>query len=444
MMQARPHPGQPAVIVVDLDRTVTLADTLHESALGMLRGQPWRVFTLPWLLWRSRRGLRAAVGERTGPDVTLLPYNSPLVDWLRAQQADGRRIVLRTTGSVRTARSVAEHLGLGDAEIAAEGSAAPGGGAAPSSAADRTQAAAAFPRRRLTMGDCRRVLRVHQWLKNLLLAVPLLAAHRAHDPAALHLLLVAFIAFSLCASAAYVVNDLIDLESDRRHPRKRHRPFAAGVLSVRAGVVLAPALAAAGFALGSLAGPAFLVTLGAYTAVSLAYSALLKRHALVDCLTLAGLYTLRIVAGGAAVAIMPSFWLLTFSVFIFLSLAFLKRYAELQALATAGRRDAPGRGYAVSDSPLVLAFGVTSGQAAVLVLALYLQSDTVIALYRAPQLIWCAVPLLLFWVSWAWLKAHRGEMHDDPVVFAVQDPTSRAVALLLAATFVLAAAGLGG
>lgn len=441
----------PATIEVDLDRTLVWSDALHETALGALRREPLKMFSLPWLMWRSRERLRTALRGQPGPDASLLPYNRPLVEWLRTQRAAGSRIVLRTAGDLRMARAVADHLKLPDAQVsdAVEGAGdrAPDDGigrAAPATTGDRASGAVDFPRPPPTPADWRRLLRVHQWLKNLLLAVPLLAAHQVDDPWALGMLLAAFIAFSLCASAGYVVNDLLDLESDRRHPRKRQRPFAAGVLPVKSGVALAPALAALGLAVGSLAGPVFMTALVGYLAASLLYSSWLKRHAVVDCLTLASLYTLRVIAGAAAVAIFPSFWLIVFSGFMFLSLAFMKRYAELQALAAAGRRDTPGRGYAVADAPLVLALGIAAGQTAVLVLALYLQGDTVAALYRTPEIIWSAVPLLLFWVNWAWLKAHRGEMHDDPVVFAVNDPASRTVAVLLLATFLLASTGLGG
>jgi len=284
---------------------------------------------------------------------------------------------------------------------------------------------------------------VHQWLKNVLLFVPLLAAHQIGNIQSLSTLILAFISFSLCASAVYMTNDLLDLESDRRHPRKRNRPFAAATLPIAAGAVIAPLFAITSLALGALVGSAFLAWLIVYFGLTTAYSLALKRIALVDCLTLAALYTLRIIAGAAAVSVILSFWLLAFSVFIFLSLAFVKRYAELQVQAQAGNSHAHGRGYAVSDAPLVQTLGIAAGYSAVLVLALYLHSETVTALYAQPVLIWFAVPLLLFWISWVWLKAHRGEMHDDPIVFAIKDKASLAIAGLTAAAFVLATKGIG-
>jgi 4-hydroxybenzoate polyprenyltransferase len=272
------------------------------------------------------------------------------------------------------------------------------------------------------------------------LAVPLLAAHQYSDATLLQLLLPAFCAFCLCSSAVYVSNDLLDLESDRKHPHKRMRPFAAGTLPVWKGLVTVPLLTGGGFLLAHAVGPCFVGVVSVYFAVTLAYSLWLKRCVLVDCMTLTALYTLRIVAGAVATDIPPSFWLLAFSVFLFLSLAFVKRYAELQVQEAAGSDRAHGRGYYVADRPLLLALGIAAAYAAVLVLALYLDGDVVVQLYARPEWLWAAVPVMLFWMSWVWIKAHRGEMYDDPIAFALRDPTSLACAGLLAVTFVLAAA----
>jgi 4-hydroxybenzoate polyprenyltransferase len=283
---------------------------------------------------------------------------------------------------------------------------------------------------------------LHQWLKNLLLFVPLLAAHQISNIQFLSTLILAFLSFSLCASAIYIGNDLLDLESDRKHPRKRFRPFASASISIKVGVMLAPLLVIAGFALGMIVGIAFTAWLAAYFLLTCAYSLYLKRFALIDCLTLAALYTLRIIAGAAAVAIPLSFWLLAFSVFIFLSLAFVKRYAELQTLEKVGNLQAHGRGYAVTDAPLIQTLGIAAGYASILVLALYLHGETVVTLYAQPQMIWFAVPLMLFWVSRVWMKAHRGEMHDDPIVFAIKDKSSLTVAALIIISFLLAIKGI--
>ena len=220
-----------------------------------------------------------------------------------------------------------------------------------------------------------RAIRMHQWLKNLLLLVPLIAAHRIDEVELLATALLAFFSFSLCASSAYVVNDLLDLRADRHHPRKRYRPFAAGALSVKQGLLLSPTLLAGGLGLGALVSTPFLGTVALYYALTLAYSLSIKNRVVADIMFLAGLYTLRIIAGGVAVQIVPSFWLLAFSMFIFLSLAIVKRYSEIAGLRNTDQMTTIGRGYRLSDLPTLLSLGAASGYTAVLVLALYINSD---------------------------------------------------------------------
>jgi 4-hydroxybenzoate polyprenyltransferase len=269
-----------------------------------------------------------------------------------------------------------------------------------------------------------RALRLHQWLKNLLLFLPLLGAHQMFNPALLFKAIVAFLAFGLCASAVYIVNDLMDLDSDRHHPRKRSRPFAAGLISPISGVVMASVLVAAAFAIAFVVAPAFLGWLLVYFTVTVAYTFLLKRKEIVDALALAALYTLRIIAGGAAVGLPTSFWLLAFSMFLFLSLAFVKRYSELRVMMQQGRDAAKGRGYRTDDLPLIQTLGVVSGFAAALVLALYINGESVLTLYQRPEVMWLTVPILLYWITRIWIKTHRGLMHDDPVLFAIKDRVS--------------------
>ena len=233
----------------------------------------------------------------------------------------------------------------------------------------------------------------------------------------------------------------MDLESDRRHPRKRFRPFASANLPVLHGVIAAPLLVAASFLLGTVVGVDFLFALLIYLFLTATYSFSLKRLVLVDCLTLATLYTMRIIAGAAAVSVSLSFWLLAFSIFIFLSLALVKRYAELLVQSREGKNSAHGRGYFVTDAPLLQTLGVSSGYISTLVIALYLRSENVISMYAQPLAIWLLIPILLFWVSWVWLKSSRGEMHDDPIVFAAKDRTSLSVAVITALVFLYAAIG---
>jgi 4-hydroxybenzoate polyprenyltransferase len=274
-----------------------------------------------------------------------------------------------------------------------------------------------------------------------LIFLPLLAAHQVTDTAALAVAFIAFFAFGLSASAVYVLNDLLDLPADRRHPHKRRRPFASGSLPLSTGLLAAPALLLGAAALSLMLPPAFAAVLVGYFVITSAYSFGLKRLPVVDVMCLAGLYTIRVVAGAAAVATMPSFWLLAFSMFIFLSLALVKRYTELDGLRKRGELTANGRGWHVDDLTLVQSLGTSSGLLCVLVLALYIDSVPAQRLYATPEILWLICPLLLYWVSRLWLKAHRGEVHDDPVVFALRDRVSLLIGALCAFIVGLAAIG---
>lgn len=276
-------------------------------------------------------------------------------------------------------------------------------------------------------------LRPHQWAKNLLVFVPLLGAHRWRDPGALRAALLAFVAFDLVASASYVVNDLRDLEADRAHPEKRHRPFASGALGARSAVVLVSALLASAVALASRLPATFALLLAGYFVATLAYSFGLKRQVALDVLLLAGLYTVRMFAGGFATGVPVSEWLASFSMFLFLSLAFVKRASELGRAGGA----LPGRGYRPEDREVVFAMGIAAGYLSVLVLALYVSSQDVRRLYPRPAWLWTLCPLLLYWVSRLWVRARRGEVHHDPLVFALRDPVTWAVGALGALAVVL-------
>ena len=467
-------------LVVDLDGTLILTDLLHESVMALLRQAPLEALKIPIWLAQGKARLKAELARRVNIDPATLPYNQPFLAWLRMQQARGRRLILATASDERLAKQVADHLGLFEAVLASDGktnlagpnkrqrlvadfglqgyayagnsnadlavwqgaatavvvNARPSLGrqAARSTPVEHEQAAA-----RAGWAVWGKALRLHQWLKNLLIFIPLLAAHKAQEAPLLMDALAAFLAFSLTASSVYLLNDLLDLGDDRHHRSKRLRPFAAGTLSIASGVLIAPALLVLSGLLAAWLGKAFVLALLSYYLLTLAYSFWLKRQVMLDVITLAALYTLRIIAGAAAVGVRPSFWLLAFSMFIFLSLALLKRYAELLELRRAGGLNkARGRGYHVEDLALLMPLGASAGCGSVLVLALYLNSSDVISLYREPRYIWLACPALLYWISRAWLLAHRGEMHEDPVVFAARDRISRCVALGLAVMFWLA------
>jgi 4-hydroxybenzoate polyprenyltransferase len=283
--------------------------------------------------------------------------------------------------------------------------------------------------------------RLHQWLKNLLLFTPLLAAHQERDLNRIWHLVAGFFAFSLLASGVYLINDLIDIDSDRKHPRKKNRPFASGALTTSSGWRVAPLLLLMGLGLATTVGRNFFIWLLIYLAITVAYSLFLKRLVIVDGITLATLYFLRIVAGASASKTSLSFYLATFSIFLFLSLAFVKRYAELRIASKMDSDSDFGRGYLVEDAPIVQVLGVASGYAAVVILALYLNTDYVHKLYAHPQLVWGLVPVLLYWISWVWLKAHRGEMNDDPLLFAVKNRESQMAGLVFLAVLIASSVG---
>jgi 4-hydroxybenzoate polyprenyltransferase len=284
-----------------------------------------------------------------------------------------------------------------------------------------------------------RALRPHQWLKNLLVFVPLLTAFLVNDPGAVLAALLAFVAFGCVASGGYLVNDLLDLSADRRHPTKHLRPFASGELKAASGVAAAAALFAAGLGIAALVAPALAAWLAAYGLLTLAYSLFIKRQAVFDLIALAALYTIRILAGGAAVGVEVSFWLLAFSVFLFFSLATVKRCAELVSMRAREVNRARGRGYEAGDYEVLKSLGTSTSVAAVLVLALYVESAEIAHRYAAPRLLWLMLVGLLAWLSHLWLVTARGAMDDDPLVFTLRDPVSRWLVAAIGLAFACAA-----
>jgi 4-hydroxybenzoate polyprenyltransferase len=283
-----------------------------------------------------------------------------------------------------------------------------------------------------------RALRVHQWVKNLLVLVPVVLDHRLGDGEVLLRATLAAFAFCLAASGAYVLNDLCDLTADRAHATKRHRPFASGALSPAFGWLLAPVLFGGALILARALPADFAALLVLYVIMTTLYSAHLKRVAVLDVLILAGLYTLRVLAGVAATGVRFSTWLLAFCMFLFLSLAFLKRYAELTGFEAGEQEPLKRRGYQRRDREWLGAMGGASGYLSVLVLALYINSEEVVVLYRAPLLLWLICPLLLYWTGRLWLKAYRGQIHEDPIVATVRDPISYLLGALVALVLVAA------
>jgi 4-hydroxybenzoate polyprenyltransferase len=470
-------------LCVDLDGTLCRSDTLVEALLVLLKRAPWRLLWLPLWLLRGRAAFKQRVTRAAfdaGFSVAQLPWQVELLDWLRSEAAHGRPLVLATGADAAIADAVAEHCGLFGRVFASDGHCNLTGprkaaalvaaygeqgfdyagnerldvtvwrharAAVVAAATPRLLRAAAAvtpvvrqfaPPEGTSFSDWLKALRAHQWVKNLLVVLPLGLSHQLSTAGSMATLL-AFVAFSLCASSVYLVNDLLDLPDDRQHRSKHRRPFAAGRLPLLHGLLAAPLLLAAAFAVAATINTGFMAVLAGYYLLTLAYSLALKRMPTVDVMTLAGLYTLRIIAGAAATGIAASFWLLAFSMFLFLSLSVAKRYAEMLAVKQSARLAASGRGYHVDDLPLLRSLGVSSGHAAVLLLAFYVNSPESQMLYRHPHLIWLLCPLLLYWISRVWMKTHRGLMYDDPLVFALKDDVSRAIALIGLAVLVAAA-----
>ena len=288
-----------------------------------------------------------------------------------------------------------------------------------------------------------KAIRLHQWSKNALLFVPLVLAHRWQETWLFVHVLLGFVSFGLCASSVYVLNDLLDVAADRKHHRKKTRPFASGALSVPLGFFLIALLLPLGATLAFIVSPDFLLVMTLYYSTTVGYSFWFKQIAMVDVLVLAGLYTIRLVAGATAASVTLSFWLVAFSLFFFLNLALVKRFTEMVSLrhqngSEGGQVKAAGRGYCADDAPLLRGLGIAAGYISVLILALYLDSDQVKRLYRAPSMLWGMVPLFVYWISRNWLLASREKMHDDPIVFALKDSASYLVAVSLAIFLFLA------
>ncbi len=482
-------------LCVDLDGTLVKSDTLVDSVLALARQHPQSLLKVPGWIAEGKAAFKQHVTSAVTLDVEHLPYNLPLLEWLRVEHGAGRSIYLATAADHRLANRVAEHLQLFDGVLASDGETNLAGGN--KLAAFRSHFGDSFcyignahpdvellracespmvanPHGSLTGGLKRagitparrfddqapalkawlKAIRLHQWAKNTLIFVPLLLAHDWNLPAFVAAT-VAFLSFGLCASATYIINDLLDIEADRRHLRKRRRPFAAGDLSAFAGVAAVAGMMCVSVVLAiflphlfvvassghtALLRPySFLEWLAIYTATTLTYSFYLKRKLLLDVFVLSGLYTVRILAGSSATGVPISTWLAGFSVFFFLSLAFVKRFSELESLRERGAAVTNGRGYFVGDLEQLRALGTGAAYAAVVVTTLYISNPDTGRLYAHTARLWLVVPVLLLWLSQVWMLASRGEMHDDPVVWAITDKRSLFLGVLMALIVVFAA-----
>jgi len=461
-------------LCVDLDGTIIRSDLLIESFLLLIKSKPFYLFYLPLWLYKGKAYLKEQIAARVDLDASLLPYQHELIKFLKEEESAGRTLYLVTAAHESLAKKISKQLGFFKEVFATSGSTNLAGQKKLSillkkfgekgfdyvgnssddlivwkhsrhsilvnpdigiqkKAKKLSTIENTFEDKESFFSNFLSAIRIHQWLKNLLLFAPLLAAHITIDFFVVFKAVSAFIAFGLCASSVYILNDLLDLKSDRQHPNKRNRVFAAGKMPIKYGILLAPSLFVFSIILSLLSSPlSFLSVLLTYYALTLLYSFWARNRVIVDVLFLAILYTMRILAGSAAFQILPSFWLLAFSMFIFLSLALVKRYSEISIMKRIQGTSISGRSYIPSDLPILQSLGTASGYISVLVLALYINSREVNLLYNTPQILWLICPLLLFWISWVWIKSHRGEMTDDPVLFAIKDKVSRIVFALTA------------
>lgn len=447
-------------LCVDLDGTLIATDSLWESVLLLLRTNFWPSFLLPFWLLKGRAYFKHQIAQHVTLDVATLPYRDNVLAFLQRQKDNGRILILATAAHQKIAKAVAEHLKLFDEVIASDVHTNMKGATKRDTLKQRfgiydyigdsradlpiwqdaheTFLVASTPALlkqvpvppervfsvpKATWLTWLKALRPHQWSKNLLLFLPLVLSHELLIFAKLGHATLAFIAFSLCASSGYILNDLLDLAADRVHPSKKHRPFAAGLIPINYGFPLFAALVSCSLVISLLWLPlSFTGMLVLYLLLTITYSFYFKQKLIVDVLVLGGLYTHRILAGSVAVTVPSSSWLLAFSMFIFMSLAFLKRYVELLQLTD--QKIIKNRDYEVDDIDMIASMGPTSGYIAVLVFALYASSETVRLLYSSPFILWLICPVLLYWITRVWFLAHRRQMLDDPVQFAITDKRS--------------------
>ena len=452
-------------LVVDLDGALLRTDSLIESIFVLARTQPSRVFQLPLWLMKGRAYLKQRLAAAAMPDVHWLPFRRDLVEFLREQKRLGRSLVLATAADDKVARQVNMELGLFDQVFASDGAVNLSGERKRDrlvaafgfkgfdyigndarddrvwSAARRALLTSSSPRRAKAVAkitpiekifgdpgtrwqDDLDALRPPHWIKNLLVFVPLAAVHRIFEAALLGRAALAFVAFSLCASGLYLLNDLLDLPADRRHPHKKERMLASGRIRLVHALAMMPILFIVAFAIAWHLSVGLAGVLGLYAALMMGYSLRLKDIPLVDVLVLAGGYALRVAAGAVAAEIRISAWLLTLCVFLFFSLALIKRYAELVVLESTSAAKVHARGYLGQDKVLLLAQGIASGYLAVMVLALYTNTEISQRLYARHDFFWGICLLLLYWISYLWMMATRARIIGDPVMFALSDRAS--------------------
>lgn len=437
----------------------------------LLKSRPVSVFLLPIWLFSGRASFKRNVSARVHLNPAFLPYRQPVLDLLRREKANGRRIALATATDRELAEAIAKHLGLFDEVHATDGQmnlkgankaafltqryAEAGFDYVGDSAADvevwrrasaayvvgsnvRARQAGAVTTLNLAIVEPRaglrtwvNALRGHHWAKNLLLFLPLALSHNLAVEPVLRTI-AGFALYGLCASGLYILNDLLDLHSDREHPWKKERPFAAGDISIPEGLIASFICLPVALGVGFFLDPRFGFALCGYAALTMLYSLYFKKVALLDVFVLSSFYSFRILAGALISGTPLSQWFLAFSLFFFLSLAMAKRYSELFHASDLVKAGNSGRGYHTGDRDVLLSLGVGSSFSAVVIFSLYVHSQDVRVLYSSPELLFFLCPIILYWLSRTWLLAHRGELNEDPVTLAIRDPVSYGVALALA------------
>lgn len=469
-------------LFVDLDGTLIATDTFFESIVLLLKSYPLKTFSLILWIFKGKAYLKDKIAQHKTPKASLLPYREEVLAFIKKEKGKGRKVYLLTAANQKIADNVVNHLGgftgafgsndktnlsgeqkletiyqvVGHTEFDYIGN----------SKADlpiweksnkiiMVNSKMAIKnkfkkshnvqlinpnRYKTSLKIMIKGMRIHQWAKNSLLFLPIIMAHQFTDVNSLVTVLWAFISFSFCASAVYILNDLLDIETDREHPTKKNRPLASGLMSVKTAVALIFLLLLISVFISiKMLSTGFLIILIVYMISTTAYSIILKQIMLIDVIVLGGLYTLRIIAGSIASRVDVSSWLLVFSMFFFLSLAFMKRYADLILMKQNNYDEIAGRGYHIDDLDIVQKSGITSGFVAMLVLALYINSEHVIELYKSPILIWFTVPVLLYWLMRMWMVTNRGKMTDDPIIYAMRDKTTYVVMIIIVIIMLLAA-----
>jgi len=470
----KPHP-----IYVDLDGTLIQTDMLYESAVALMKRNPFYVFLFPIWLLHGKAYLKKKIADLVDIDVSCLPYNDKILKYLSGEREKGRRIVLCTASDAKFANQISSHVGIFDEVFSSNGIQNNAGHRklryiidqhgkkgfdyagnadvdlaiwreadtcvvvnATKSTVRRAQTISKkvliFEKENSFLQSIPRVLRIHQWSKNILVFIPLVLAHKFGDFKIILEALLAFFSFSLMASAIYILNDLFDLEYDRNHQRKKDRPIASGDFPIIWGIGLIPVLILGSCLISLYLLRMFSYLLALYLFTTIVYSSFLKRIVLLDVITLAALYTVRIIAGAEAVNVPISPWLLAFSMFLFLSLAFVKRFSELQAIRQEKNDAVKGRGYYSGALEQIAILGTSSGYISILVLALYINGEEVVSLYSKPMILWMICPLFLYWISRVWILVNRGVLHDDPIVFAMKDKVSYLVGILIASVILVA------